>query len=144
MHKELLEKGADVKNTPEKYKYQHYLKLGGIINEHDYNSALERMGNATIKESRVSQVESIKKFAKIESLNPLAIKLYEVLHSDKRPENAEHHHDEMNDQKLFREALMMLEDTDALDKMKTAYHINRPLGTRCPLCGQIQENENCP
>ena len=144
MLKEHLEKDMSTQTTPEKSDYQRYLDLGGIINEKDYKSALERASDTIVDKVTADQVESIKYFAKIESLNPLAVKLYGVLRSDKRPKEAERHHDEMRDQKLFREVLKMLEDTDALNKMKTEYHTNRPLGTYCPLCGQIQENEGCP
>ncbi|HEY4474773.1 MAG TPA: hypothetical protein VJC06_02530 [Candidatus Paceibacterota bacterium] len=61
----------------------------------------------------------------------------------KLKEKSERHHSEMTDARLFAEALRMLGDTNSLNKMKTAYHTNRPLGTCCPLCGQTQENEGC-
>lgn len=144
MPEEYLEKEVPVQNTSEKDNYQRYLELGGIINKKDYDSALERANDTTVDKTRISQVEVIKDFAKIESLNPLAVKLYEILHSDKRPKDANRHHEEMRDQKLFREVLKMLGDTDALDKMKAVYHTNRPMGTHCPLCGKIKPSEDCP
>lgn len=59
-------------------------------------------------------------------------------------EKPKHPHRQLTDPSLFREVLRMLGDTDALNKMKAAYHTNRPLGTYCPLCQQIRYSEDCP
>ena len=150
MHKEHLEKGVDVQNPPEKYTYQHYLELGGIINENDYNSAMMRTQNTTrFNESIIRQAENIAKVGGIElhntgdTVDPKII-LYGILRSDVRPEGVKHHHQQMSDQRLFAEVLRMLEDTDALAKLKDAYHTKRAIGTHCPLCGQTKFSESCP
>ena len=45
--------GVEKEATPENLEnnYQRYLELGGIINEEDYRSALDRMNNALDKKS---------------------------------------------------------------------------------------------
>ncbi len=151
MNKDLLEKGPPVPDiAKDKKSYQRYQELGGIINKKDYESALTRSKDTvSLKESLILQAENIAKFAEIELHNTenaidKRIILYGILRSDVQPKNVQYHHQQMNDQRLFAEALRMLEDTDALDKLKNAYHTNRPLGTYCPLCGQTRSGESCP
>ncbi len=108
-------------------KYQRYLELGGIINENDYDSALLRAGNTTtLDKTRTAQAENIARFAGIElcdtedSLDPITV-LYGILRADIRPEKVRHHHSQMSDQRLFAEALRMLEDAEALNKLIRAH-----------------------
>lgn len=145
MKKEYLEKGSAVPdNTKEKKSYQRYQELGGIINENDYNRALERVGDATtLSATQIQQVENIAEYAGIEFINPensldKRLVLYGILH-DMKPREVRD-----SDLRLFREVLKILNDTDALNKLKTSYHTNRPLGTYCPLCRQTRYSENCP
>jgi len=133
-----------MQNFSEKYNYQRYLELGGIINEKDYTSALTRSkDSATFNESTTKQAENIAKFAGIELHNTEdaideKIILYGILHDIKPKETLD------SDWRLFREVLRMLEDTDSLSKLKIACHTNRRPGTYCPLCGQIEFSEDCP
>ena len=114
-------------NKKEEESYHRYRKLGGIINEQDYKSALARAESvATFDKTRRTQAEGIARFAKIELHNVEGvidprIKLYVILRGDVRPEGVKHHHDEMSDQRLFAEALRMLGDAESLDKMIEAY-----------------------
>ena len=123
MHKEHLEKGADVQNPLEKNNYQRYLCLGGIINEKDYNSAIERAGGITTVDGMLlGQTKVMSDFAGIElhnsknSVDPRVI-LYGILRSDVRPKGVKYHHDQMSDQQIFVEALRMLGDTESVNKM---------------------------
>ncbi|OGN09569.1 MAG: hypothetical protein A3J46_02305 [Candidatus Yanofskybacteria bacterium RIFCSPHIGHO2_02_FULL_41_11] len=127
MNKELLETGADMQKTPEENNYQKYLALGGIINEADYNSALERIRSFhLLTKTLILQAENIAKYAEIELQNvedgpdPRVI-LYGILRSDIRPEGVEYHHSSMSDQKLFVEALRMLGDAESVGKMIKRY-----------------------
>ena len=129
MSKELLEKGMDVRNTPKKSNYQKYQDLGGIINEKDYDNALERAWHMTmqgVNETLIKQVEVMSKFAGIEldsaknAINPRVI-LYSILRSDVRPKGIRHHHSQMSDQRIFVEALRMLGDTESVNKMIKAH-----------------------
>ena len=52
MHKEHLEKGVTMPDTPEENNYQRYIDMGGIINEKDYNSVLERARGMTTVDER--------------------------------------------------------------------------------------------
>lgn len=145
MNKELLEQGVDVQDTPEKNNYQRYVELGGIINEKDYESALIRARNTTTIPDKITigQAEGIAKKAGIElhsteDVIDQRIILYGIM-EDIRPEKVMD-----SDWRLFREALRILEDTDALNKLKAACHTNRTPGTYCPLCGQTKVSEDCP
>jgi len=110
--------------------YGQYAGLGGIINEKDYQSALERAQNTNERnEYLIAQTETIARAAGIElhnskdSLDPRT-KLYGILRHDENPE-AQHHHSQMSDQRLFAEALRMLGDTESLEKLiKTHPHIS--------------------
>ena len=123
MNKELLETGTDVQNSPEKYNYQRYLALGGIINEVDYNSAIERIDIFhPLSKTLILQAKNIAKYAGIELQNvegdlDKRVGLYGILRSDIRPEGVKYHHNSMSDQQIFVEALRMLEDAESVDKM---------------------------
>ena len=112
-------------------KYQQYRKLGGIINENDYDSALLRAKSATtLDKTRTAQAEHVARFAGIELhnagdvLDPITA-LYGILRADIRPEKVRHHHSQMCDQRLFAEALRMLGNVDALNKLIRAHpHIS--------------------
>ncbi|MEK7138684.1 MAG: hypothetical protein AAB799_00705 [Patescibacteria group bacterium] len=134
-------------DAPE-YSYEHYKELGGIINEEDYASSLEKSRSLTsVDKNYIRQAQNIAGVAgielKISDKEDPRIKLYSVLRSDIKPENTKHHHGQMSDQRLFLEVLRMLEDAGSAEKMKTAYHTNRPLGTYCSLCGKIYASEDC-
>ncbi|MBI2064501.1 MAG: hypothetical protein HYT62_00385 [Candidatus Yanofskybacteria bacterium] len=151
MNKELLEAGADTQTNSKERSYQRYLEIGGIINETDYNSALSRLKEAETRgempdNSSMAQAQTIADVADIDlnGQNGQIARLYSILRNDIRPEKQKYHHSDMSDHRIFREALRMLEDVDALDKLKSTYHTNRRLGTYCPLCGQIEISEDCP
>lgn len=116
-------------------KYRRYQELGGIINEKDYDSALARAKNTiTLDVCLIKQSEVISEFSGIElcntedSLDQRTI-LYGILRADIRPEKVRHHHSQMSDQCLFAEALRMLEDVDALNKLIRAHpHISFDYG----------------
>jgi len=130
------------KNAQEANTYQRYVELGGIINENDYNSAFEKAQKKTVfNAAGVKQAEEIARYAGIdlngtEGSPDKMIALYEVLRSDVNSD--------ISDIRLFREALRMLGEVDALNKLKAKYHTNRPAGTYCPICGQTRYNEDCP
>jgi len=127
MHKEHLEKGADVQNPLEKNNYQRYLCLGGIINEKDYNSAIERAGGITTVDGMLlGQTKVMSDFAGIELHNAknsvdLKVILYGILRNNVRPEGVKYHHSQMSDQRIFVEALRMLGDTESVNKMIKAH-----------------------
>jgi len=119
-------------DTPKKdNSYGHYLELGGIINEKDYESAIARAKNTAAPNMMlIKKAERIAKFAGIklrhaENSPDQRTILYAILRADTGPAELEYHHDQMSDQRLFAEALRMLEDVDSLDKLINAYpHIS--------------------
>jgi len=119
--------------------YKRYLELGGIINEHDFRSAIGRMPgirrvimfeNGSSIQSRVGQVRGIAKYSGIELRDPEYIPdpriiLYVILRGDTRPKGVKYHHDQMCDQRIFAEVLRMLGDKDSFDKLVKAHpHIS--------------------
>jgi len=112
----------------EKGHYARYQELGGIINKKDCESALVRsMETITVNDMAMGKVEDIAKFAGIElhntkdAIDP-RVKLYAVLRSDiKSKKEAEYHHSDMSDQRLFAEALRMLGDAESLERLIHAY-----------------------
>jgi len=122
------ERSDDVQNVPEKNdSYQEYRDLGGIINKEDYQSVLLRAKNpAALGAALIEQSELIARGAGIElhntkeAIDPRTL-LYGILRTDSKPQEAKYHHSQMSDQRLFAEALRMLEDTDALRKLIDAY-----------------------
>ena len=148
METEHFDKEIVSEDTPE-YSYEHYKELDGIINEKDYASSLEKSRSLTsMDKSYIRQAQNIAGIAGIElnisdeDMDP-RVKLYYVLRSDIQPEDVKHHHSQLSDQRLFLEVLRMLEDAGSAEKMKVAYHINRPLGTYCTLCGRTYASEDC-
>ena len=114
-------------SPPKDNSYQRYQELGGIINKNDYDSALLRARDATtFDKTLMVQAENIARFAGIElhstedHLDPI-ITLYGILRADIRPKKVRHHHSQMCDQCLFAEALRMLGNIDALNKLIHAY-----------------------
>lgn len=106
--------------------YQQYQELGGIINEEDYKSALARAKDATARDkTRIAQAENIAQRAGItlenseDALDPRTV-LYGVLRRDRKP-GVKYHHSQMNDQRLFAEALRMLGDAESLKKLIEAH-----------------------
>ena len=122
---ELKETG---KETPEN-NYERYNKeLGGIINEQDYQGALDRMDGAKeLKEDnpRIIQALNIARIAEIdliglnnaEKARDPKVLLYATLRGDVGPKDNRNHHSQMSDQRLFGEALKMLGDTVSLKKL---------------------------
>lgn len=107
--------------------YQQYQKLGGIINEKDYDSILAKAEDTTaLNIPLIKQSEGIAEFAGIElhntkdTIDPRTI-LYGILRTDTKPKEVQYHHSQMCDQRLFAEALRMLGDTDSLRKVIEAY-----------------------
>jgi len=119
--------------------YRRYLEWGGIINETDYRSAIDRMPgmcriimfeSSSSMLSRVEQVKGIARYSGFElsdsedTLDPRIV-LYVILRGDIRPEGVKYHHDQMSDQRIFGEVLRMLGDTDSFDKLVKAHpHIS--------------------
>src|SRR3989338_4941881 len=109
------------------YSYQQYQELGGIINENDYQNALDRAQNAVMLDNKtlIGQAESIARVSGITLHNAdgvldKRIILYGKLRTDTNP-GVEYHHSQMCDQQLFAEALRTLGDADALKKIIEAY-----------------------
>lgn len=111
-----------MQDTPEKNAYRQYVDLGGIINEKDYASAMERADDTVVDETTMAQVKVMTGHAKIELYNTndsidQRIKLYKILRNDVRPEGVKYHHSSMSDQQIFVEALRMLGDKESVNKM---------------------------
>lgn len=133
MSKGIYEGGADTRTDQKKDAprendlYAEYQKIGGIINMKDYESAYRRsIETITVSDAYRNQAEAIAKFAGIELQNTKGavdprVKLYAVLRGDEKPEGVKEHHAQMSDQRLFAEVLRMLGDTDALEKLTSAY-----------------------
>ena len=131
-------------NMPE---YGNYLKLGGIINESDYEKATTKAEDINALESRAEQIN---KLAEMAGLDPhtadIVIKqaeniarfigiaiggndsdldhrivLYGLLRSDTREKGAKYHHDAMSDQQIFMEAVRMAGDAESVKKMIEKY-----------------------
>lgn len=114
--------------TKENNFYKRYQELGGIINEKDYKSALVKAKNtAMLNTILIKQLEHIAEFAGIrlhsaKDVIDERIILYVILRTDtKSKEEAEYHHSQMSDQRLFAEALRMLGDVDSLNKLINAH-----------------------
>ena len=130
MSREIFEKEtADIVEN----NYQRYLGLGGIINENDYQSALDRMNSVHTLDRKdpqvidsIQQVVDMARYAKIilsdlkDVLDPRVV-LYVILRLDTKPEDVEYHHSQMSDQRIFGEVLRMLGDASSLDKLIKAY-----------------------
>jgi len=119
-------------NTTEKsLTYSRYTELGGIINETDYLSIRQRADAISIPDKlSTSQVNVIAGVAGIrllssgKTLEPMT-KLYMIMRADKKPEGVVYHHSQMTDQRLFAEALRILEDEKSLNKLIAAHrHIS--------------------
>ena len=109
--------------TETESSYQQYRKMGGVINEKDYKSALDRAKNAAALDNKslILQVELIARKAGIALQNPEGaldqrIILYGILRTDIN-QGEKYHHSQMSDQQLFAEALRMLKDEESLKKI---------------------------
>lgn len=130
MRKEFLEKEtADILEN----NYQRYLELGGIINENDCQSALDRMNSAHALDRKdpqvidsIRQVVDMARYVKIklndseDVLDPMVV-LYVILRLDTKPKDVKYHHSQMSDQRIFGEVLRMVGDADSFDKLVKAY-----------------------
>ena len=123
-----IKEGTNLENS-----YQRYLELGGIINEKDYQSALDRMSKTRTLDrkdpqvrTRIRRVSGIARHVGIELnnsedvLDPKIV-LYEILRSDTQPKDVKYHHSQMSDEPIFGEVLRILGDADSLDKLIKAY-----------------------
>lgn len=114
-----------VENKTMKVGYSRYQELGGIINEGDYNKALRQAGKIiSLSTCLVVQAEMIAQFARVpldnkEFLDKITV-LYGVLRTDTNP-GLKYHHSQMSDQRLFAEALRMLDYPDLLEQVIAAY-----------------------
>lgn len=123
----LTEDGGETKQSG----YQEYRALGGIINEAEYVSALEKMKETGTADSMTTtQAGVIARVAGIEfGANDPRVVLYGILRNDANTSGAEHHHSQMSDQQLFVEALRMLEDKESVQKVIQAHpHISFEYG----------------
>ena len=120
---------CEMPHNKEEESYQQYLRLGGIINEQDCKSALERAQSATtFNKTFKGHAKDIARIANIELhniekediLDP-RVKLYVTLREDDKPEGSQNHHGQMGDKQLFVEALRMMGDTESVDKMIKAF-----------------------
>lgn len=128
LEQEVLDPEMEEKETGEDLddNYQTYIGLGGIINETDFKNSLEKLKNTTsMDKARIAQSQvianrsGIKLHNSIDSLDPRTI-LYGILRSDTPPANpkeAQYHHSQMSDQRIFAEVLRMLGDADSLQKL---------------------------
>lgn len=110
-----------------KSSYESYQSMGGVINEKDYQSALDRAKNTLMLDNKslILQAESIAKKSGIVLYNSDGVLdqkliLYGILRTDNNP-GEQYHHSTMGDQRLFAEALRMLGDEDSLKKLIEAY-----------------------
>lgn len=107
------------------FNYSNYLKLGGIINKAACLSSLSRVSQEIPGEHFVEQAERIAKVVGIRlnnfkgHLDKITL-LYGVLRSDLEP-GALYHHGQMSDERLFAEALRMLNLPNLLRELKMAY-----------------------
>jgi len=107
--------------------YERYRQLGGIINEGDYKKALTRVAQTTRlrEKTLVAQAERVVGVAGFSLNNDKdclddVTTLYGVLRTDQKP-GVEYHHGQMSDERLFAEALRMLDRPDLLAKVIEAY-----------------------
>lgn len=124
-----LEKGLPSKGEEmgvRDINYRRYRELGGIIDEANYRKALARVGHTTrLIDTLVVQARLIARVAGITLdnsggyLNAATI-LYGVLRTDLNP-GTQYHHSQMCDQRLFAEALRMLDCPDLLAKVIEAH-----------------------
>ncbi len=107
--------------------YMRYKGFGGIINQKDYASTLERAkGSKTIDPHSLAQVRGMARQAGITLEDPKtgidpSIALYAVLRKDVNSEKEKYHHSQMTDQRLFAEALRILGDFELYKKFLNAY-----------------------
>lgn len=106
-----------------KYSYQRYQELGGVINEEDYQSALDRAQSTIALDNKalIAQAELIARTSGMtlhnseDALDQRTI-LYGILRTDINS-GEEYRHSKMSDQRLFAEALRMLGDVDSLKRL---------------------------
>lgn len=138
-----------------KVSYQQYQSLGGIINEGAYRSAMDRAKQvglspeepvvnqgdntadleaadlakkkAQLEESLRSQAKRIARFSKVflpkEEFRDVVI-LYGILRTDVIP-GEPYHHGQMSDERLFAEALRMLNYPEELGRVIRTYHTHQ-------------------
>jgi len=122
---ELLVERQD-RETVRNICYERYLERGGILNEVDYQRVMEKTRQAVqLRQSLILQAEQIAKCSGVvlnnfpQQPDEVTI-LYGVLRTDEKP-GAENHHGQMSDQRLFAEALKMLDRLGLLVKVMETY-----------------------
>ncbi len=117
-----LDSSEESSENAERNGYEQYREVGGIINEQDYKSALERAKDTnTIDRALIAEAELMAETSGIalenskDALDP-RVALYGTLRIDTN-HGEQYHHSQMNDQRLFAEVLRMLGDTESLDKL---------------------------
>jgi len=107
--------------------YSRYTELGGIINETDYLSIRQRANGILVPNwlltgqvNIIAGVTGIRLSNNGAALDPIT-KLYMVMRTDLQPEGVVHHHSQMCDQRLFAEALRILEDEESLNTLFAAH-----------------------
>lgn len=120
-------KGRTMRSAPdmqealeEDNSYKRYRELGGIINEKDYESILQRATSDSATGAALAKQAS--RIADIAHITPdkRVFRLYRTMRNDTKPAGVKHHHSQMSDQRLFAEALRMVGDADSLDKLISA------------------------
>lgn len=106
--------------------YDQYHKLGGIINQDSYQSAMDRADQqATSPEKTlVGQAKNIVMVSEIYLTKDEfseVIALYAILRTDLDPEE-QYHHGQMSDEQLMAEVPRMLNYPDQLRKIIKTYH----------------------
>ena len=101
--------------------YDDYLRLGGIINERDYISALERAER--VREVGPYQAAQVRQMGEVVGtpFDEQVVRLYGVLRTDQKPPGVQHHHSQMTDQGLLWQVLEMLNRQYEIVGMFMAY-----------------------
>jgi hypothetical protein len=108
--------------------FEKYQSAGGIINKKDYESALAQAKKIKgVDASRLAQVRIMAGASGIvledtgTEIDP-RVALYSVLRADINTDTkVGHQHNYLSDQRLFREVLLMLGDTESLGKLISAH-----------------------
>ncbi len=104
--------------------YDRYQELGGIINKGDYDRALAKAAKTTfLRKTLIAQARIMAHASGIilnnsEGRLDAITLLYGILRTDTNP-GVKYHHSQMSDQRLFAEALRMLNYPDLLRKFMT-------------------------
>lgn len=133
-------------NQENKNRYQKYRESGGVIGEKDYENALARVRNAMAAHEMSPEKHAWDQVKLMAERAGIALDkdnadqrtmLYSII-SELRAvppsQETQKSYSQISDTELFAEALRMLEDADALNKLIEAYH---KVGIYCPLCSKV-------